>query len=541
MEGRTSPLGRWSCAGLLLLGTAALAAEADCNGNGVEDAEDVLPHGFALQPALVHEYEDPAIFLLAADLSGDGAIDLVAPTVFGERVPVFLNRGDGTFSEPIYYPTGPGSNAAAADLNGDGWLDLATPGAWVLLNQGGGAFADPVRYGPGTWPSYIIIAADFDRDGSQDLGQAADGLQVFRNRGDGTFDEALYPVDRIVFRTVTADFDGANGPDIGAVQDSDFLIFFNRGDGTFDEPSVHAAGVDATFVFEAMDLDANGAPDLVAEHDELSEVVVLFNHGDGTFAPAERYPAGPGIVSLVAADFTGDGRLDIATGNNAAATVGVLVQRSEGGFDAVEEHPARRNTSGVNAADLDLDGDLDIVAGSGGSGTLLVLVNDGSGAFSPLETDVVVGGSIATIAADVDGSGSLDIVVPTVRGVSVIINATEPPASRDVNSNGLPDECEGGFHRGDANGDGPTDISDGIAVLATLFAGREPPRCRDAADANDDGALNVSDAIFIFHYLFTATRLLPHPGAMPAPCGLDPEERGFGQALSLGCEAYDGC
>jgi hypothetical protein len=434
------------------------------------------------------------------------------------------------------------ANAAALDLDGDGWLDLAAPGFWVLLNQGGGVFAEPVHYAAGSEDALYVFAADFDGDGHEDLCSANGAFWVLRNHGDGTFDEAVeVPTEGVGYRGVTADFDGTDGPDIAAADASgDIVVLLNRGDGTFGEPVTYGAGADATFVLESADLDGDGDVDLVAPRAGFAEVVVLLNQGDGTFSPAS-YPAGRGVVSLVAADFTGDGKLDLATGNNAAATVAVLLQQADGAFDSAGEKPAHRNTSGVAAADLDLDGDVDIVAGSGGAGSLFLLLNDGAGGFSPLEVDITVGGSVITATADVDANGAPDILIPTTRGVSVVLNTTRPAVSRDSNRDGIPDECEGGFHRGDVNGDGPTDISDGIAVLWSLFASAGPPRCLDAADANDDGALDVSDAIFLLDYLFTGARPPPDPGPAPAACGLDPGARGAGRSPSLGCETYDGC
>jgi hypothetical protein len=85
MDGRKSPLGAWVFAVAGLVGSTALAA-ADCNRNGVEDADDVVAHGFGFEPGGSYAYEDPAVFLVTADLSGDGAADIVAPSVYSERL-----------------------------------------------------------------------------------------------------------------------------------------------------------------------------------------------------------------------------------------------------------------------------------------------------------------------------------------------------------------------------------------------------------------------------------------------------------------------
>lgn len=93
------------------------------------------------------------------------------------------------------------------------------------------------------------------------------------------------------------------------------------------------------------------------------------------------------------------------------------------------------------------------------------------------------------------------------------------------------------FHRGDPNGSGSTDISDGIAILGHLFLGGEPPGCIESADANNDGTVDISDGVAILSFLFTGGQSLAPPGATDAECGPDPDPPG--SPGDLGCGAYD--
>jgi hypothetical protein len=82
-------------------------------------------------------------------------------------------------------------------------------------------------------------------------------------------------------------------------------------------------------------------------------------------------------------------------------------------------------------------------------------------------------------------------------------------------------DCAGGvrFVRGDANADGGTDISDGIAILGFLFLG-QPAKlsCERSADLDDDGTLDISDAISLLAFKFLGGR----SPASPYPnCGTD--------------------
>jgi hypothetical protein len=75
------------------------------------------------------------------------------------------------------------------------------------------------------------------------------------------------------------------------------------------------------------------------------------------------------------------------------------------------------------------------------------------------------------------------------------------------------------FLRGEVNGDGNRDISDGVSLLNALFLGGPKAACPDAADANDDGRNDLSDAVAIFNSLFLGSGPLPPPAEAP---GQDP-------------------
>jgi hypothetical protein len=75
------------------------------------------------------------------------------------------------------------------------------------------------------------------------------------------------------------------------------------------------------------------------------------------------------------------------------------------------------------------------------------------------------------------------------------------------------------FTRGNVNGDGRFDLSDGIFTLLYLFGGGKAVTCLDAADVNDNGRTDITDPVYVFNYLFLNGPILrqPYPG-----CGVDP-------------------
>ena len=86
---------------------------------------------------------------MAADVNGDGNLDLVTAGAPGENVSVTLGNGDGTFGPAQYTPIPPpqGGHAtlvAVGDFNGDHFADVAvaylgSSHVDVLLNAGSGS------------------------------------------------------------------------------------------------------------------------------------------------------------------------------------------------------------------------------------------------------------------------------------------------------------------------------------------------------------------------------------------------------------------
>lgn len=157
--------------------------------------------------------------LPAADLNGDGKLDLVRMTISQETslisVTVLLGNGDGTFQAPVQYgliPASPGITFSApilADLNGGGKLDIVfshsavgvnangANGIWVLSGNGDGTFQAPtiVPYPGGAGNPMEVAASDFKGDGTTDLvamGQDVEGPNTFMvSYREGSFPAAI--------------------------------------------------------------------------------------------------------------------------------------------------------------------------------------------------------------------------------------------------------------------------------------------------------------------------------------------------------------
>ncbi len=130
----------------------------------------------------------------AADVNGDGKVDLISANREDSTLSVLTNNGSGGFVLSGTYPVGNGPMlVAAADVNGDGKVDLITAN-WgggagntltVLTNNGSGGFvfSSTLTVGNG---SICVAAADVNGDGKVDLISANNTdstLSVLTNNG----------------------------------------------------------------------------------------------------------------------------------------------------------------------------------------------------------------------------------------------------------------------------------------------------------------------------------------------------------------------
>ena len=90
------------------------------------------------------------------------------------------------------------------------------------------------------------------------------------------------------------------------------------------------------------------------------------------------------------------------------------------------------------------------------------------------------------------------------------------------------------FLRGDPDGNGAVQLTDGIFLLNFLFLGGDSPGCFDAADADNNGTIQMTDGIYLLNYLFLGGAPPPEPFE---GCGPDPAE----PADKLGCESFSSC
>jgi hypothetical protein len=406
---------------------------------------------FALQSVLPVGDEPHSVF--AADLDGDGDIDLVAANTNSDNISVLLNQGKGVLYSDSTYPTGDEPwSIIAADLDDDGDLDLITANSnsnnvSILLNRGDGIF-DPHSDHPVRSQPHGVVAADLNGDGKLDLATA--------NAGSG-----------------------------------DVSILLNQGNAIFGQSAIFPV-VDYPTSLCAVDLDKDGDLDIVTANDLTDQIAVLSNNGDGTFAPYSLYPAGVGPYSVVAADLDSNGAPDLIVGHGSPVpsdVVTILLNNGNGTFSSPSSYPVGNSPLSVWAADWDADGDLDIVTGNSEDNNLSFLSNQGNGTFNYNSFFSVCDHPSALFSADLDGNGSMDLIAANrdSDNLTVLVN----------------------FVRGDINGDAVINVGDMVYLLNYLYRNSLPPYPLAGGDVNCDGTVDVGDVIYLINYLFRGGSL-PH-------------------------------
>ncbi|MGF1494913.1 MAG: FG-GAP repeat domain-containing protein [Microcoleaceae cyanobacterium] len=172
--------------------------------------------------------------VVAADLDGDGDVDLATANQVDDTVSVLFNLGNILFTSPITFPVGDRPvSIVADDFDGNGSIDLATSDfgdegtgtVSVLRNIGNGFFAPALTYETNDFPS-TMSAADLDGDGDSDLvmrnsvffesgDRRGNSIAVLLNNGDATFDAPIsFTVGDVPVGLIVEDLDGNNKLDL---------------------------------------------------------------------------------------------------------------------------------------------------------------------------------------------------------------------------------------------------------------------------------------------------------------------------------------
>lgn len=359
---------------------------------------------------------------IVEDFDNDGFNDVIISSVDAcESLRYFHNDGNGKFTDltgkaGLADQLG-GINCVQTDYNNDGLPDIfVMRGGWefamrnsLLRNNGDNTFTDVTEASglmSGEHRTHSAAWTDFDNDGWLDVFIAHEETpsQLFRNRGNGTFEDVTKKagVGRSAFSKGASwgDYDNDGLADLYVSNyGGENFLYHNKGDGTFEEVGKRLGVSKPLMSFPAwfFDYDNDGWPDLfvasfVPSVTEVArgflglppqaETMKLYRNqnmpgGKGGF---EDVTAAVGLAKVVPTmganfgDLDNDGFLDFYLGTGApsyAALMPNFMFRNREGksFDDVTTATGTGHLQkghGVAFADIDNDGDQDLYVNVGG-------------------------------------------------------------------------------------------------------------------------------------------------------------------------------
>ncbi len=327
----------------------------------------------------------------AGDVDNDGWIDLYVTNYGPDQLWRNNGEADGriTFSDAGKEAGIVGAlfsvSAAFFDFNRDGWLDLYVTNYIDYRHRG----SKQCRHPSGA-PDYCAPSAYRHQPD-----------QLYRNRGDGTFEDVseamgITRVRRSSLGVVTVDVNADGWLDVYVGNDmAENLLWINdRGRSFADEALLRGAALsgsgraEASMGVEGGDFDGDGDEDLIAAHMNKETNTLYLNLGDGFF---DDHSSASGIgrpgwrhttYAPAWLDYDNDGLLDLLTVNggmvifnniassddpNPLADPNQLFRNLGGGrFEEVTEAAGEglvlwESGRGVATGDVDNDGDADVL------------------------------------------------------------------------------------------------------------------------------------------------------------------------------------
>ena len=310
-------------------------------------------------PASVYRGGSGMFALAVADFAGTAHPNIIVANQNANSLTVYTNDGTGKFGEPtggydgysegstiVSVANPPDSTMLAADIDGDGKIDLglvefpAIPGddymITVMLNQGNGRFSIPIR-SPGISSSANslindFVFADFRKSGRLDFlaevsGASAPSLFYAQNLGNGRFGSMVqipFPGQAIESFGVlgVGDFNDDGKLDFAMASSTNvpsapvqLTVYLGNGDGTFRQPFSLQGGAANTYgeslptAIYVSDANGDGKKDLFVWDWQSQNLYEFLGNGDGTFQPPRTILQLLSQMAMV--DLNRDGHLDV--------------------------------------------------------------------------------------------------------------------------------------------------------------------------------------------------------------------------------------
>ncbi|WP_026450977.1 T9SS type A sorting domain-containing protein [Aequorivita capsosiphonis] len=365
--------------------------------------------------------------VFAADLDGDGHLDLVSASEYDSKIAWYKNDGAGNLGaqQIISLDVKSPIEAHAVDFDDDGNVDILVSSSenskvvW-FKNNGSGSFSVPLLITDNLDGISHSIPADIDGDGDLDVVVSSYGEEKifwFENiDGQGTFGTQLMVSINIERTGEIAAFDLDNDGDLDIIASTIYqqkTVWYENldGQGNFGSENLIDTNASAAYAFYGFDIDDDGDTDIITT--KSNSLIYYENlNGQGNFSTA-RTLLPDEISYFLFQDIDQDGDKDILSivGKQEIAWYENL--NGQGNFGNKQSIVSVKRISFLNMADVDENGSLDIltakfakdeiswypssVPGTFGNENVISVVDGAQGAYSVQE-------------ADIDGDGAIDVV-----------------------------------------------------------------------------------------------------------------------------------
>ena len=375
------------------------------------------------------------------DLNNDTHLDIAVVYLNTDYVGLLYGYGNGSFVESKLYSIYSDSKTisiAIADFNNDNKPDIiilnnGTNTIILLSGYGDGTFTNPVAYSTGPHSSpYSIGVGDFNNDNQSDVviaNQQNNNIKIFNSYAKPTF------ATEITFSTVIDDSDDDNDADIVVVH-SDANKWIDDGAIPSTQNTKHIRSKRTSFGTYSCamrvavgDFNNDRLSDIVINNPYMDSIGVLLGYGNGRFASPLVLPVvdSSNRNSIALGDFNNDTWLDIAVANFDTNNIGIFLGHSNGKFAFQLTYHSNNINRPVSLAigDYNNDGRLDIFVISDGSESIVALLGYGNGTFS--RRTIYYAAKYCTpfsiAVADFNNDGRLDIAVTllSVDNVNILL------------------------------------------------------------------------------------------------------------------------
>ncbi|MGY6648172.1 Ig-like domain-containing protein [Wenyingzhuangia sp. IMCC45574] len=435
---------------------------------------------------------DRALIVYAADLDGDGNLDVLSASYDDDKIAWYKNDGSGNFGAQQIIGSGVTEDGAssvfAADLDGDGDLDVLTTAgigdtvSWYV-NEGAGNFGAQQVISNLTNGAFSVYAADMDNDGDLDVLSASssdDKIAWYENDGNGNFgaQQVITTLTDGARKVYAADLDGDGDLDVlsGSLNDDKIAWYENDGKGNFGSQQVITTLADETRSVHAVDLDGDGDLDVISGSQEDDKVAWYENQGSGVFGAQQVISTQNNAVNIVyAADLDGDGDMDIVAASQKDDEIAWYENTEELAVTNITPSQNAKNIAVDTNVTLMFNGDVaqstltnSNVVVQGSNGTRLDFTtsfsNNKEAVINPTR-NYFAGEIVTTIATTgIQHTSGAPLAKPFISQFTAGVSA-DSPANFSFGQNIVSNSADGayGVYSADLDGDGDLDI------LATAF------------------------------------------------------------------------